>query len=165
MPATTRHFSNLVPLGASKSTAQGQVGNSRRTAPPHPLYMPGATRHVSTLTPLRVPTSYALGWELTPCSPAPAQHATDHTPRQESRPAERAQIKRTGDTGGNSRRAAPTHPLYMPVGVRNVSTLAPLRAPKSSRLGEWVPKSNQTGWELTFCSPAPVQYAKGKTRQ
>ena len=51
-------------------------------------------------------------------------------------PAEHARIKRTGETGGNSRCPAPTHPLYMPGATRHVSTLAPLSAPTPSAEGE-----------------------------
>jgi len=51
-------------------------------------------------------------------------------------PAERAQIKRTGVTGGNLRLPAPTHPLYMSGGRGHVSTLALLGAPKSNAQGE-----------------------------
>ena len=71
---------------------------------------------------------------------------------KQSRNAERARSKRTGETGGNSRRPAPTHPFNMPRTTRHVSTLARLSAPKSNESGE--------GWELTLYSPAPVQRAK-----
>ena len=88
--------------------------------------------HVSTLAPLRDPNTiahenrvgtYALLLRNHPtCQPkiTSCQYfGLLDKPRPHLSQAEQARIKCTGEAGGNSRRTASTHPLYMPGPTRN----------------------------------------------
>ena len=67
------------------------------------------------------------------------------TPRHHFGPAERAHIKRTGKTGGNSRGTAPPRPFECQTAKPHVRIFAPLSMPKSSARER----------ERTVCSPTP----------
>jgi len=170
---TRQHFG---PAERARIKSAGEAGgDSQGAAPTHPLYMIGATRHFSILALLSAPKTNAWGLELTVCSSAPHPRPTcqQNPPRQQFRSAEGAQLKRTRETDGNSRRPAPTHPLYMPAATSHVVSFAPLSAPKTSALGRvWNSRSSAPTYSLHMPRAtrpvrifAPLSVARGKTHK
>jgi len=118
------------PTESAQTKRTGETGGSSRgPAPTHPLYMPHSKTPRQYLAPADTPSKHlaplmrgAREWVqqlLTRCLAlgildACSGSVRENSPRQHFGPAERAQTKRTGETGGNSHGSAPTHPLYMP---------------------------------------------------